>query len=519
MITSLVQFLSKYGLDIALSTLSGCLFFLGFCGFGQWYLAWFCCLPILWVLEHRVKSLKAAFLFSWLFGMVGHLGCYYWIVHVIHVFGHLPMVVGILGCLFLCGAQTTLFAMWGLLVVQGKRKWGIPVVCSSPLVWVILEWLYPSLFQSFLGNSQYQQLVLIQSLDIWGPLGISFLLVLFPATILSWFNYYQKTPGYPQSVPLSLTLGLAGLLAWSIWYGSKRIGEVETQLEALEPTSKTVGMVQTNMGIYEKRNSPAEGLRRHRDQSMQLQQLGVDLILWPESGYFYGIREGTQNVKRSVMGEINTPILFGGVTIANRAPERVFFNSAYLADADGEVLGRYDKIFLLAFGEYIPLGDLFPWLYTLSPNTGRFEPGTTTSSLEMGGIRYGVLICYEDILPSFVRKVGDGLPHVLVNLTNDAWFGDTHEPRIHLALATFRAIEQRRYLLRSTNTGISAIIAPTGRIISESKQFEQENLVGQFVPLTELTIYQRYGNWFGWCCVLGLALLGLMYTRRRRAQA
>ena len=229
-----------------------------------------------------------------------------------------------------------------------------------------------------------------------------------------------------------------------------------------------------------------------------------------------------------MLGPIQTPLLFGGLRIdfetANSGDDnddgssdqaRRMYNTAFLTDGEGRVLGTYDKIYLLAFGEYIPLGDIFPWIYKLSPNTSHFDRGQHTNSLVLDGTSYGVLICYEDIIPEFVRKVIRPTPQILVNITNDAWFGDSREPLIHLALSAFRAVENRRFLVRATNTGISAFVGPTGEVLSQTGVFTRENLVGQAIPLSGLTPYARFGNWLGGVCLFGL-IIGAFGVRRRR---
>ncbi|MEO0811370.1 MAG: apolipoprotein N-acyltransferase, partial [Myxococcota bacterium] len=130
------------------------------------------------------------------------------------------------------------------------------------------------------------------------------------------------------------------------------------------------------------------------------------------------------------------------------------------------------------------------------------QKGTHQDPLTLDGVKYGILICYEDVLTDFVRDAMDHEPDVLINITNDAWFGKSREPHIHLALSVFRAVEQRRFLVRSTNTGVSAIIGPGGRIIDPTPVFQTANRVGEVAPLDGTTVYQRLGHWFPWLCLL-----------------
>ena len=496
--------------QLGLALLSGTLYFVGFCGFGQWWMSWFCLVPVLLALDDETLSGKEALGIAWLFGLISHMGGYYWIIYMLHRFGFLPVPVALLGWLLLCIAQGSLLGVWGYSIHKFRKKWGVPLWISAIPLMILDEWLWPALFPSYLSNSQFRQIWLIQSLEWMGPLGLTGLLT-FASALL--FQAHQWKWKGDRPFPLKGAILFTALFVANLGFGIQAVDAIDQKV-ADAPKKIKLGLVQANMGIYEKRSAPGEGLKRHRDQSLELQWQEADLIVWPESGYFYSIRKGTENLKRQVLGEIQKPLLFGGLTVENPGKDQKFYNSAYLLDGQGNVQGTYDKTYLLAFGEYIPLGETFPWIYKLSPNTGKFTPGSHTKPLELDGIKYGVLICYEDILPGFVRKVMDHQPDILVNITNDAWFGDTHEPVIHLALATFRAVEQRRFLARSTNTGISAFVDPAGRIISQTPTFERANLMEEIAPLQGVTLYQRLGDWPGFVSVL--VMLGLVLRYRRR---
>lgn len=214
----------------------------------------------------------------------------------------------------------------------------------------------------------------------------------------------------------------------------------------------------------------------------------------------------------------STPLLFGAITYRNLPEfhgESEYFNTALLVAPDGEVLGRYDKNYLLIFGEYIPFSDWFPFLKNWLPEAGDYRAGDSVEVFDLNGVRIGLMICYEDIIPSFTRKLADKNPHILVNITNDAWFGQTSEPFQHLQLATFRAIENRRFLLRSTNTGITAVVDPVGRILKQSSLDHAEVLTADLAILSGDTIYRRIGDVFAWGCS-ALSLLLVLVSRIRR---
>jgi apolipoprotein N-acyltransferase len=214
------------------------------------------------------------------------------------------------------------------------------------------------------------------------------------------------------------------------------------------------------------------------------------------------------------------PAIFGAVIIKRVPDEReyVFYNTAVASDATGTVTSRYDKEYLLAFGEYLPFGDTFPVLYKWSPNSGHFSKGTSLDPLELtvGGATHPVtmLICYEDILPEFTNAaVRHADPELLVNMTNDAWFGDTVEPWEHLALAQMRAVEHRRYLVRGTNSGVSAVVDPVGRVVAHSGTFREEGISAPIHWMKSHTVYERIGDW-PW--LLGSIALGIGAFRKRK---
>ena len=191
------------------------------------------------------------------------------------------------------------------------------------------------------------------------------------------------------------------------------------------------------------------------------------------------------------------------------AADLSIFNSAYLIDPAGQVAGRYDKVHLVPFGEYVPLRSWLPFLGKMVPQAMDFSAGQTGQLLAMNGTRLGVQICYEAIFPSLcaamVRQGGD----VIINITNDAWFGKTAAPGQHFAMAVVRTVENRRSLVRAANTGISGYVDPAGRVLETSEIFETASLI-RSVPLIQdrITFYSRHGDVLPWIALAaGLAMI------------
>ena len=295
-----------------------------------------------------------------------------------------------------------------------------------------------------------------------------------------------------------------------------------------------VGVVQPNLGLFDRFEDPRESLRAELAATQALErEAAPDLVVWPESSVSFWL-DDARNLRGRLLRGVHTPVLFGGIRHGerNERGERREHNTAFLADADGDVIGTYDKTYLLAFGEYLPFGETFPVLYDISEHSGRFSPGSHVHPLELplsphpergerpDAIRIAALICYEDIVSSFVRRaVNEGDPHVLINMTVDTWFGDTQEPHVHLSLAAFRAVEHRRFLVRATNSGISAIVDALGRFNARTPVFEATTLAGEVRLLSgHTTLFEQLGHWPGGLAILLSAFVVLRRPEQLRAR-
>ena len=498
-----------------LAAITGILYFVSFAGFGIWPLAYVALVPFLWALDPAVQLVplrrRTVLLSGALFGLVLNIGGYYWVASTLKSFSGFSYVWCVLLASILWayqGLEMALFA-W---VYHRARKSGANNLVAAVAAMSLAEWIFPTLFKHYFGASLHNTPLAIQVADLGGPLLVTALLTAANAALYELSLAHRN--GHIARRPV---LVAAGLWAATLGYGAYRIHEVDARAAAAPHIE--VGMVQTNMGLTQKRDDPAEGLKRHVAQSVELQkQKKLDLLVWPESAFGWFLPAELKNVRDVVFNEqIHVPTLFGGLARRERDGKQRMYNTAFMTDADGTIVGTYDKTFLLAFGEYIPFGDAFPALYDISPNSGRFTPGDHVQPVPLGPYRIGVLVCYEDILPAFVRDtIRVGSPHVLVNVTNDAWFGDTHAPWEHLALAKLRAVEHHRALVRSTNSGVSAVVDPVGRMLATSRVFTRENLSAEVPMLDVDSLYAipGIGDFPGYLSLL--ALLGLAVRARRR---
>lgn len=468
-------------------------------GVGSW-LTWVCLVPVLWALVGDDLLLPEAMLIGWLFGLTALLSVYSCLIATLQRFGDLPLPLALLGYGLLCAGQATAYAVWAGLTHLCRRA-RMPFVLAAPLALVLVEWLYPSVFPTYLANGLHGQTLAVQSLDLAGPLGLSFLVAASGAVMAEGLALLlSRRPVRLWRAVLGLTLLHAGNLG----YGAHRMSEIDARV-ASAARHLRVGLVQTNQGRFAGPHEVRQGVLRHREQSLEAIRAGAELVVWPESAYNFVITASMMDVSDSVLGPVDRPVIFGGLRLEPGASGRRLFHSAFLSDTRGRLSGYYDKQRLVLMGEYVPLGERFPWLYGLSPNSGRFSAGTDARVLSIGDLRFAVTICYEDLFPDLVGDLMGQAPQLLVNLSNDVWFGDTREPRAHLAAASFRAIEQRRFLVRATNTGVSAIVDPVGRVLAQTPLFARANLVGQVALLENRTFYGRSGDWLG-----GLALATLL---------
>jgi len=290
---------------------------------------------------------------------------------------------------------------------------------------------------------------------------------------------------------------------------------VQKRIDAAE--TARVGLVQGNLALTgtEKRDAA----RIHRDLTKKLEQQGkLDLVVWSETAVNYLIPEDVLSpvMQRMVLTgtdkKLETPVLTGVILRRGGLTRKTgakLYNSATLVHPDGKVEGVYDKTFLLAFGEYIPFGETFPQLYEMSPNSGQLTPGKSLEAIPFGAHKITVLICYEDILPRFTNSiVSHGDPDLLVNMTNDAWFGKSTEPAIHLALAKYRAVEHRRFLVRATNSGVSAFVDPLGRTFEETPIFEEAARASSVRWMRGKTVYEVLGDGPFWLLSLLVVAMG-----------
>jgi apolipoprotein N-acyltransferase len=500
---------------LALAAAGGVLAFLGYVGFGYVPLIFVCLVPLLVAIDGAAPG--RAFGLGLVFGVAGNLGAFYWIVHLLSVFAALSLPLAVAGYLLLCVYNGLVFAVAGWVARRLERDAALHPAFGLALALPAIELAFPLIFPYFLGNALYRLPVLTQIVEVTGVPALTALIALVNGAL---YALLDPLRGRRPAARAPVAAALAALVLCA-GYGLARIPAVERVAGAAP--KMTVALVQTNLGAGDKLAQPAEFLRRHQEMSLEAEarHARLDLVVWPESAYQRVVYREARSLGAITAG-IRAPVVFGLLT-GDQTPDgrRRVYNSVVLTSPAGEVLETFDKVELLLFGETLPFVDTFPSIRRWFPHSSTFERGTRLVHLRMpDGTSLLPMICYEDILPAFVRTLwrAAGPADVLINVTNDSWYGDTQQPLIHLALATFRSIETRRAMIRSTNTGISAIVDPVGRIVARTGQWTRETLVAEVPVIRDggSPLYMRVGDAYGWLSGLAAAAIVVRARLRRR---
>lgn len=507
--------------------------FLGSPDIDLWWLGFVGWVPWLWAVDGQ--SPKRAFLYGWVAGTVAVFGGFFWLGDLLGRFGGFPPAVAIPIQLLFSAVQGLQWAWPALLLAyidqrsapRKPRRWLVP------LSWALVEWCWPNVFPTYMSLMWCWHPEWIQHADLGGSWLVSATMVAINAALYDLIISFRprkaeskpKARSWPQDPRVRAAVVL---LAW-LWglrgYGALRIAQIYDQ--AKKSPSLSVGVVQGNFGILTYSHSLNRGpiLQSLQRESAKLQSQGAEVILWGESAYPFARalhRDSKQDLPgydpRKIQSEgLSVPIIVGLVTFDLMHEDPYPWNTAWVLEKDGSLGDRYDKNYPLMFGEWVPLVDP-EWYLEMVPSASYIHRGEGPGLLEVAGFRMGPLICYEDLLPDFVAETTAQDVHVLVNLTNDSWFGKTKEQSQHLGLALYRAIETRRPLLRSVNAGISAYVDPTGKVVhqlpvtdSDTEPYEGPQGFVAKVPMMdpeERTIFVWIQNHVPWL-FLGINLLGL----------
>jgi len=453
-------------------------------------------LPIgLMFCARQAPSPRAAFKRGWLTGAAAYAGSLYWLALPVHDFGALPWVLAV-PCPILMGLviglYTGLFCL-GLKLVQDRLSWPLTALWAGASWW-LLELARGTLFTGFpwitLASAFSPWTFAVQPASLIGGYGLSGLIA--GAAVL-----LPLGGGLLSRQRLAGALVLALTAALGFWQLSEPLPEGPTV---------SVTVIQGNIDQSLKWNDAYRYATLSRYQTLtrgEAERSHPDLVVWPETALPFYLQE-LSSLSMDVRGlaqDIGVPILTGSPAYSFEPGREkpMLFNRAYLVDPTGGLAGHYDKEHLVPFGEYVPLGEYLPFVTKLVHGVGDFMPGKDADPLAHGPMRVGVLLCYETIFPELAQARVESGVNLLVNISNDAWFGRSSAPLQHLYLSVLRAVEQRRTLVRGTNTGISAFIDPHGRILETTALFRAAAVTRADLPLVEeTTFYHRHTTLLGW---------------------
>lgn len=505
---------------IILAITSGLLLTGSFPQTGLSWLAWFALTPLL--IAAKDLRFKDGFKIGLLTGLVHNITLLYWLSYTMETYGHLPVYLAI-PILFLFSFYLSLYiAFFSGLLTRITLK-PLMLFFMIPALWVSLEYVRSFLFTGFpwelTAYSQYKSLHIIQVSDIFGSYGVSFLLILSNAAVFIGFLYLTKSGRWGRKVSgvhfASSVLIFLFALTFVWFYGKIRI---ELTDKTVSDSHKTrISVIQGNIGQSEKWDPALQysAVKKYLDLSGSVIAEKPELVVWPETAapfYFLYDTGLTEMVQRRI-AETGVSFLVGSPSFIRNKDNLEYYNSAYLIGPDGKAYGKYDKVHLVPYGEYVPLKKWLPFIGKIVENVGDFRSGKKGATISLNGHSLGVLICYELIFPYLSRAEVNNGAGLLVNITNDAWYGKTSAPYQHFSMAVFRAVENRRALVRAANTGISGFIDPSGRIMASTPIFEDAAMTRSIPILKEITFYTRFGDLFAFICIAAAALTLLIKTK------
>lgn len=484
---------------ISLCLLSAFLLILSFPNFNFWLFAWIGFLPLFLAIQ-KTTSRFQAFLLAYFTGIVFWTGIIYWLVHVT-----------LLGSIILILYLAVYFAVFGFFFKTYNLQPKTHNLLFIPSLWIVLEYIRGYLFTGFpwalLGYSQYLNLPIIQIADITGVWGVSFLIMMVNMAVYS-ILFRKPSPFREASHPVlkekQKYLLPALLIIISLIYGYYKLYHL--RVTAYGRPLK-VSVIQGNIPQEAKWDSRymESILEKYSSLTVSAAEENPDLIVWPEAASpgILGEDDWVFQEIFSLVRKIKIPLIVGAVV----KEDEHYYGSALLINSSGSIADRYDKLHLVPFGEYIPFKKIFPFLEAIVP-IGDIARGKDYTVFQVPA-NFSVLDCFEDTFPELAREFVKRGAKFLVNITNDAWYKKTSAPYQHLQASVFRALENRVYLVRAANTGISGFISPEGKIISLVKnKMGQELFISGFDAnyikflLKNYSFYTRFGDIFIATCFL-----------------
>ncbi len=468
-----------------------------------------------------------AFVLAYVSGILWYAGTCYWIYDTMRQYGGLSAPMALLALLLFCLYLGLYHGFFGLLLslTVGPGRDIRRAFAAAPFLWVAVE-LARTRITGFpwnlLGTAQVDNISLSRITTLTGVYGISFEIMLVNVALAAAFIVPKRKRGL---------LLIASLVAAAVLQAGRLVDAPPL------PRDHSALLVQQNLPVDA--NWTRDACNRTLQELIDLTEKAAhdqtsaesgtnqpSLIIWPESPapFFTNdplFRDPVSQMARDSHSWIVTGAIGSEPVAPGQASSQVF-NSAALVTPEGNWISRYDKVHLVPFGEYLPFPSLFAFAGGLTKEVGAFQPGTSRAPLEADGTRLGVFICYESVFPDEVRQFAKNGAEVLVNLSNDGWYGDSGAYAQHLNQTRMRAVENDRWLLSATDTGVTASIDPYGRIVARLPRKQRAALPAPYALTSVTTFYTRHGDWFAFLCAIisaGVLLTRVILPRKARLTA
>ncbi len=468
-------------------------------------LAWFHLIPLLLVLP-SLRGLKF-FGAAALAGLIGYGGTLYWLVLAMKNFGGLSLgeATGVLFLILIILALYFSLALFLAYWVHRRLRW--PLFILIPVFLISFDFLrkyfpvggFPWPMASY---SQGGFLPYFQWVDIFGAYGLSFFIFLVNVLLTDLILYWKS-----REFDVLLTRGVTLVLVVLISFYASILDQRHCDKTAQNLGDLRLALIQGNISQDMKWDpqSARENVLQYLNLTRQAASEGAEMAVWPETAYPYTVDlSDLSSVRLFDADRLPLPTFLGAVSQWPTATALlpIYYNSAFMVGTDGLVTGFYHKMHLVPFGEYVPMKNWLVFARRLTTSVGDFTPGTHPSLLSFNNFKLAPLICYEDIFSDISRAFVKAGADLLVNMSNDAWYGNSSASYQHLVFSQFRALENRRYLVRSTNTGVTAVIDTHGDVLKTLPPFSEGVLVWPISVEKEEAPYTRWGDWVAWGCVI-----------------
>ncbi len=484
---------------------------------GVYVLSWFALAPLLvallrarpagelevsGALRLRPATPAQGFLMGYVCGILWYAATCYWIYDTMRQYGGLSAPEAVLTLFLFCCYLGLYHGFFGLLIslLAGQAGDFRRPLVLAPFVWVAVE-LARSRITGFpwdlLGTAQVDNLALSHIAAWTGVYGISLEIVLVNVAVAAAFLVPRQK---------RFALLAAGLAAAAVLQAGRLADAPPANAD------HAALLVQQNIPVSVPWTSPLleqtiNELAQLTETSQAASKEKIDLIVWPESpAPFFTYDPRFRSAISAMARQSNAWVVAGAIgnlpSSPGSAASQAVFNSAGLISPAGDWTSRYDKVHLVPFGEYLPFPSLFSFAGGLTKEVGQFQAGTSRNPLNAGGQRLGTFICYESVFPDDVRQFAANGAQLFVNISNDGWYGDSGAYAQHLNQTRMRAIENNRWLLSATDTGVTASIDPWGRVVARVPRKQRTALVAPFALTSVTTFYTRHGDWFAFACAI-----------------